>query len=139
MVRSLGHDVRRPRGLLETSAGCILVTARQARQQYAWKSLVAPCRTAFGFRAEFPGQCLPRGRLLHTVPHLSRRLQTPCSCEQKFPYDEWGEDKYMTNCLESLGSRAAPWKASRLWASLRLVDACIAYSNVAIIFCCGKA
>ncbi|CAE7684220.1 unnamed protein product [Symbiodinium pilosum] len=27
-------------------------------------------------------------------------------CEQRFPFGAWGEDKYMTNCLEMLGSRA---------------------------------
>ncbi|CAE7245759.1 unnamed protein product [Symbiodinium natans] len=37
---------------------------------------------------------------------LGAYLSQHASCEQKFPYDEWGEDKYMTNCLESLGSRA---------------------------------
>ena len=31
-------------------------------------------------------------------------------CEQQFPFNAWGEDKYMTNCLESLGSRTAAWR-----------------------------
>lgn len=32
----------------------------------------------------------------------------PLRCEQSFPFGAWGEDKYMTNCLEMLGCKAAP-------------------------------
>ncbi|CAJ1396695.1 unnamed protein product [Effrenium voratum] len=36
---------------------------------------------------------------------LGAYLSAHQRCEQQFPFNAWGEDKYMTNCLESLGSR----------------------------------
>mmetsp|Transcript_132859 Transcript_132859/g.187673 ORF Transcript_132859/g.187673 Transcript_132859/m.187673 type:complete len:428 (-) Transcript_132859:50-1333(-) len=36
---------------------------------------------------------------------LGAYLSQHASCEQRFPFGAWGEDKYMTNCLESLGSK----------------------------------
>ena len=34
-------------------------------------------------------------------------------CESSFPFGAWGEDKYMTNCLEMLGCRSEPWAGKK--------------------------